>query len=366
MLVDSGVVAGLWLDGDGPSFADAEILDASGTTLVPGMVDCHAHLTMQGGAHWIDRGSDDTETLLAVAEENAELMLRSGVRWARDLGSPTRLDPVDGRTRAVALGVRDRWRGNPRYPYIQAAGTWLTRAGTFPGSLVIGVDDGDQLLRAAADQLTLGADLVKLYLDGPGFTTPAFASWEVQRVADMAHGQGAKVAAHATVAGAVRVAVEGGVDSVEHGFHLEDDVAATMARNGTVLVSTLAMLHSMLSFGRTTSIRRYRKLRRVGEMLEAAESSVRSAQRAGVPLAAGTDFGGGSTRANQLAWEVQALVKAGVEPCAALAAVTWRGGDLLGDPAAGRLQVGGPAHFSLVHGDPLSDPESLWRVWLTA
>ncbi len=75
--------------------------------------------------------------------------------------------------------------------------------------------------------------------------------------------------------------------------------------------------------------------------------------------------GGGSLRANQLAWEVQALVEAGVAPRTAPAAVTWRGGDLLGIPEAGRLTVGGPAHFSLVHGDPLTDPAALWRVWLT-
>jgi imidazolonepropionase-like amidohydrolase len=59
------------------------------------------------------------------------------------------------------------------------------------------------------------------------------------------------------------------------------------------------------------------------------------------------------------------MVSAGIAPREALAAVTWRGGELLGDPEAGRLRVGGPAHFSLVHGDPLTDPSALWRVWLT-
>jgi imidazolonepropionase-like amidohydrolase len=84
-----------------------------------------------------------------------------------------------------------------------------------------------------------------------------------------------------------------------------------------------------------------------------------------VAIAAGSDFGGGSLRANQLAWEVQALVLAGVEPAVALAAATWQGGRLVRDEFAGRLVVGGPAHFSLVHGDPLVDPAALWRVWLT-
>ena len=80
-------------------------------------------------------------------------------------------------------------------------------------------------------------------------------------------------------------------------------------------------------------------------------------------VCSGTDFGGGSTRANQLAWEVEALVAAGLEPWEALGAATWRGGQLLGESDAGVLREGGPADFSLVHGDPLSDPTALWRVW---
>jgi imidazolonepropionase-like amidohydrolase len=93
---------------------------------------------------------------------------------------------------------------------------------------------------------------------------------------------------------------------------------------------------------------------------------VRLAARAGVLIAAGTDFGGGSTRANQLAWEVECLVAAGLEPWQALAAATRNGGTLLGEPEAGVLREGGPADFALVHGDPLSDPAALWRVWRVA
>jgi len=84
---------------------------------------------------------------------------------------------------------------------------------------------------------------------------------------------------------------------------------------------------------------------------------------AGVAIAAGTDFGGGSLRANQLAWEVESLVAAGMEPWEAVGAATWRGGELLGERNAGVIREGGPADFFLVHGDPLSDPKALWRVW---
>ncbi len=95
-------------------------------------------------------------------------------------------------------------------------------------------------------------------------------------------------------------------------------------------------------------------------------ASLAIAHRGGVSIATGTDFGGGSTRANQLAWEVEQLVEAGLEPWEALGCATWRGGELLGEPDAGVIREGGPADFALVHGDPTSDPTALWRVWHVA
>ena len=103
-----------------------------------------------------------------------------------------------------------------------------------------------------------------------------------------------------------------------------------------------------------------------GVRIGTTEQSVRLAHAAGVLIAAGTDFGGGSSRANQLAWEVESLVEAGLEPWEALAAATWHGGQVLGEPEAGVIREGGPADFFLVHGDPLSDPSALWRVWRVA
>ena len=64
------------------------IIDAGGSTIVPGMVDAHSHVTLPGGSHWIDRGFDPPEELLRVAEHNGDLLSRAGVRWARDVGSP--------------------------------------------------------------------------------------------------------------------------------------------------------------------------------------------------------------------------------------------------------------------------------------
>ncbi len=341
-----------------------EVVDAGGTTIVAGMVDGHSHLTLPGGSHWIERVSDPPSRLVAEASRNAELMTRSGVRWARDVGAPVVADPIDGRRRALSLGVRDRARGRPGWPHIRAAGAWIGSTGALDAWSVEA--SGDDLVAAVEGQLDDGADFIKLYLDG---ADPAVCPWSVDEIAaavGAAHARGARVTAHSGRLDGARKGVAGGVDALEHGFELDADVAAEMARRGTFLVSTLAVFRSWESFGATTRLERFvgaEGRQRIAARRERAEESTRLAHRAGVRIATGTDFGGGSTRANQLAWEVESLVSAGLEPWQALGSATWQGGALLGEVDAGVVREGGPADFVLVHGDPLSDPAALWRVW---
>src|SRR3954449_12068102 len=343
VLVEDDRIAFLGPAGEEPDPGpDAEVVDCSGATIVPGLVDSHSHLTMPGGAHWVDRAFDSPEVLLQVAEHNARLQRSAGVRWARDVGSPVATDPVDGRVRGLALGVRDRWAGRREYPYVRAAGTWISQQGSLPGGLGVEVPDGDALLAAALAQLDDGADLVKIYLDGPDAETSPFTASEVRRVGTAAGERGARVAAHSSTLPGARAGAEGGVASLEHGFTLDSDVAALMAANGVALVSTLSVLESWRTFSRTTTLPRFtgaESEKRIADRRERAHQSVRLAARAGVLIAAGTDFGGGSTRANQLAWEVECLVEAALEPWQALAAATRNGGELLGEPEAGVLRV---------------------------
>lgn len=366
VLVDGGVIR--WIrpvDGEEDP-GDAEVIDASGATIVPGMVDSHSHVTGPGGARWLDRFTDPPERLAEYAEENGRLAWNAGIRWLRDLGSPLVDDPVDGRRRALAIGIRDRWRGRAQFPAIRAAGTWMTKPGALPAGVGVEARNGDELLALAIRQLDDGADLVKVYFDSRDPSRSAWTLSEVQTVTAAVHARGAKVAAHVGKLAGVRVAVAGGVDSVEHGNQLDADVAREMAGNGVVLVTTLTVLRSFISFGSTTRISAFAGSGRVAawtEELRSVEASVQIARDAGVIIAAGTDFGGGSARANHLAWAVESLVAAGLEPVDALAAATWRGGELLGEPDAGTVREGGPADFFLVHGDPLSDPAALWRVW---
>ena len=221
-------------------------------------MDAHSHLTMPGGAHWIDRASDPTEALLDAAEANARLLTRAGVRWARDVGSVTRPDPEDGgRARAVAIRVRERWRGRPGYPHVRAAGTWIMAKGLLP-ALSVEAANADELLAAAIGQLDDGADLVKLYLDGPDPGVSPWTAGELRRVVEAVHARGR--------AGDRPQRVRGGRPRGRGGRRRcprarlragRGDRASIMAANGVRLVSTLCVLASWRTFGRTTTIPRF-------------------------------------------------------------------------------------------------------------
>ncbi|MHB8631455.1 MAG: amidohydrolase family protein [Candidatus Limnocylindria bacterium] len=336
----------------------ATIIDAGGAVIVPAMVDCHSHLVLQGGSHWISRGGDPPEVLRQVARENARRLAQAGVLWARDVGAPS----AGGRP--ISLDVRDELSGKLGNPYIRVAGTWIGKTG-YPQMWVTTDDDG--LEAAALQQLDLGTDLVKIYMDAPGGVTESpFGVAAMKRMTDAVHARGARVACHSGYLDGARVAAAAGVDSIEHGMELDDDVARTMKQNGVTLTSTLSVFASWETFARTTAIDRFtssESAKRIAKRKEGAYAAVAAAKRAGVRIATGSDFGGGSVRAGHLAWEAELLVAAGLTPREALVAATRAGGELIGDAHAGRIEAGMPADLVLVHGDPLSDARALWRVW---
>ena len=277
--------------------------------------------------------------------------MRAGVLTARDVGAPDRLN----------LRIRDEMRHRPEAPVIVAAGTWIARRDTYV-PFAIQVTSAGELKAAALAELDAGADWVKLAVDTGGMknASATFTAEELRPMVDAVHARGAKVAAHSQFAGAANAA-RAGIDSVEHGFGVDDEAAGLMAK-GTALVTTLSVPASVQTFASTVGGRWLDQRAVRQEMQERAFAAVRAAQKAGVRIVTGSDFGGGSVRPGHLAWEVELLVAAGLEPYEALAAATWRAGELLGT-AAGTITQGGPADVVLVHGDPLADPSALWRVW---
>jgi imidazolonepropionase-like amidohydrolase len=367
ILVDSGKVA--WIrpvDGEedpGPA-AGLEIVDGAGLTVVPGMVDAHCHLTSPGGKNWLDHFQDPPSTMLQTADKNGQLARQAGTAWLREVGSPTVVDPVDGRRRALALGIRDRWASRNDRPKVRSGGTWIAPPGVMARGVSVVVRTTDEMVAAALAQLDQGVDLVKLYAEDDNSGESPWSAAQIKRVVDAVHGRSAKVTAHATRLGPATAAVMGGVDAIEHGFRLDAALCAEMARRGTRLVTTLIVPRSWLLIGQTSggyfatrAGRRYAQ-----RLLERGEQSARLARQAGVVMCAGTDFGGGGSRAGQLAWEIESLVATGMERWQALGAATWRGGELMGVANAGRIIEGSRADFFLVAGDPYSSPAALWNV----
>jgi imidazolonepropionase-like amidohydrolase len=367
LLVESGRIT--WIrpsdaeEDPGPA-SSYELVDCRGLTLVPGLVDAHCHLTSPGGPGYLRYFEDPPRTMLKTAETNGSLARAAGTAWLREVGSPTVVDPISGRRWALALGIRDRWESRADRPIVRSGGTWIAPPNVMRDGVAVEVRNTDELVAAALRQLNQGADLVKLYVQAAsGYDSPWTAA-QIARVVAAVHARGAIVTAHAMRLKPARAAVLGGVDAVEHGFRLDADVCAEMARRGTRLVTTLIVPKSWLAIGEqyggrwaTRSGKRY-----ANDLLARGQASARLAREAGVKICAGSDFGGGGPRAGQLAWEVESLVETGLAPWQALGAATWRGGELLGEPHAGRVREGGPADFFLVGGDVYSDPSVLWDV----
>ncbi|MGH2499349.1 MAG: amidohydrolase family protein [Candidatus Limnocylindria bacterium] len=333
LLIRDGRVAYLGPRDGEPATRDADLLEAPGATIVPGFVDCHAHLTGAGGLSYLATLQDPDAVLLARATENARTLVRTGVLAARDAGA----------VRAMNVRVRDQLRGRREAPLILAAGTWIGRRGRYV-PFAVQVDSAQQLRDAALAQLDAGADLVKVAVDGATGSAATFSVAELRPTVEAVHDRGKRIAVHAQGLGA-RVAAEAGVDTIDHGYVIDSGTAAAM-RGRTALVTTLSV---PVAFNNPRE-------------LEMGMASVRAARDAGVRIATGTDVGGGPPRAGNFALEVELLVRAGLQPHEALGAATWGAGEVLGVPHVGTLASGAPADLVLVDGDPLSDVAALRRV----
>jgi imidazolonepropionase-like amidohydrolase len=150
----------------------------------------------------------------------------------------------------------------------------------------------DELVEIGRQQLDDGADLIKVYLDGPEPNASPWTPDELRPLVAMAHEHGVKVTAHSRYVAGARAGVRAGIDSIEHGTELDADLAREMAAKDIALVTTLAVFRSYLGFGTTTRLPRFADpggTRAVLDEQARAIESVRLAHAAGVRIATGTD-----------------------------------------------------------------------------
>ena len=332
--------------------ADA-VLDGANLTLLPGLIDAHAHLVYSGfrSLDAIDRCSIETATINAV--RNAERVLNAGYTAIRDVGTIGN----------VAVAVRDAIaEGKVPGPTVVASGSIICSTGglgdTLPphwqASHGLGklVDGPDAIRREVRRQIRAGVDNIKLAASGVEVGPYAwtwmttFSEEEIRVAVEEAHRWGRTVAVHAQSY------------TIEHGTRMDDETIALFKRSNAILVPTLCTLFSVLELGSTLNLLpKQREEMAVNEPLWL--DSLRRAREAGVPIAAGGDIGNRYPQGSN-AREIVHLVKAGLSPMEALCAATSIASRVLKcQQQIGTLEVGKAADLLLLDGDPLANIEIL-------
>ncbi|MDD7813914.1 amidohydrolase family protein [Mycobacterium sp. CSUR Q5927] len=313
---------------------DAETVFSDGW-IIPGLVDAHCHIGIGPG------GPVDAEEALRQAETER----RAGVLLIRDAGSP-----IDTR------GFDDR----ADLPRIIRAGQHLARTKRYIPGLGLDIDDESRLPEAVAAQARRGDGWVKLVGDwidrGIGDLAPLWSDEVLAAAIEAAHANGARVTAHVFGEDALPGLINAGIDCIEHGTGITDDIIALMLAHGTALVPTLINIENFP--GIADSAAKYPTYAAHMRALHAScRERIGAAREAGVPIYAGTDAGG-MVAHGRIADEVHALTGVGLSATEALGAACWDARRWLGAPG---LEHGAPADLLCFTEDPRRRPEVLGR-----
>jgi imidazolonepropionase-like amidohydrolase len=343
--------------------ADAERIDLPNATITPGLVDCHVHLSDGGLADAAVQDHDPSGLRILRMAEHARRTLAAGFTAVRDAGGRDHLEF------AVRRAARE---GLIRTPRLILAGkiVSMTTAGasSWPG-MYRQADGVNEVVKAVREQVAAGADVIKIMATGavlsPGHERPTSAQFtrdELRAAVETAHAMGLRVAAHAHgIEGIVR-AVEAGVDTVEHGTHLHEDVgvAKEMAARGVFLVPTLKALARIAdpeSAGVPDDMRSKAQDRRADR-----DRTFRVALEMGVPIAMGTDAATPFNRHGENAEELALMVALGMTPITAITAASGVAARALGRDDIGVIAQGRLADVVVWDGEPFEDIRSLQRA----
>ncbi|MGA9542368.1 MAG: amidohydrolase family protein [Candidatus Sulfotelmatobacter sp.] len=350
----------------------AVVIDLSKATLLPGLIDSHTHIFLQG--------EDPAEGGYDANILNAPLALRAAratvsARRALEQGFTTLRDVETEGAGYGDVGIKEAIeQGYIPGPRLFVATRAISTTGGYPlegyapeldmpkGVQI--VDGPVEARKAAREQLDHGADWIKVYMthrswvgkNGELVSQPTLTLEELRAVVDETHGWGKKVACHVYGGIGLRRALDGGCDSIEHGLDLDDAAIAQMLKQGTWYVPTISVYYVDWAPADTPAGQRDRLRASIHEQ------SFKKALKAGVKIVFGTDMGG-IPWTEPIAQEFPRMVELGMQPMDAIQSATSRAAVML--DMEGKIGVVAPGAFAdiiAVNGDPLSDIKVLENV----
>lgn len=333
------------------------VIDGTGLTVLPGLVNSHVHLSMTGKEHSGPPAHFSMTDGVLNALRSLEVSLRCGVTAVRDCGAP------EGLAIDIARAVDEGRLAGPR---IQAAGRPITITGGHAHLYGAVANGPDAVTAAVRTEIASGAGVIKLMATG-GSLTPgktgtrdtAFTTEELRAAVAASHNAGRRITAHAIGGDGILQAISAGIDSIEHGKHFTDETIAMAVDRGTVFVPTLVGARRIVDLA--DSLPTF-MVDRVRQDMDAARRSFGMALEAGVLIAAGTDSGIPGTGHDDLVPELEIMVEFGMSPTHALQSATLNGAVNLGWPEIGVVGAGYLADLLIVEGDPTRDISVLRNI----
>lgn len=336
---------------------DSRVIDASGLTILPGLINAHVHFSLDGGTDSVGTLAQEAHLTTAYkAAAQAEATLLAGTTTVRDVGC----------SGAIGIYLKKAIEaGLIRGPRMLASGACIVMTGGHNRFIGIEVDGADEARKAARQQLKLGADLIKVVATGGVITSGVepehvqLTVEEMRAAVDEAHHCGKHAASHAQGMQGIANSLDAGVDTIEHGIYLTPALIDRMLKQGTALVPTLTPMRRILLQSGQLKLPQYavEKMRRISE---AWINSFRMAIEAQVPIVAGTDAGTPGNPHGSVAVEVKFMVEAGMSNELALRSATDIAADVIGlGDKIGRIQNGYYADLIFVRGNPLENINDL-------
>lgn len=339
---------------------DALVLDLTGKTVAPGFFNCHTHFTSEANPSGAGASSDAISAVVSI--ENMQKYLKSGITYIRDVGGANGVD-IDIRNMVKA--------GRVVGPDMQVSGRNICMTGGHGWSMGHECDSPDECRKAARTELKKGADWIKLMASGGVMTKGnecgchQLTEEEMRAAVVEAHKAGAKTCTHAQGMESIKAALRAGLDSIEHGFWMDDWCFDYMKEHNVFYVPTLAAVYWIVVKGEAAGIPDF-MVRKASGAMEAHIDTCKRAYDAGVKMALGTDAGTPFNEHDLTLKELELLVNAGIRPWDAIKFGTINAAELLDvSDDLGEIAVGKKATFAVFEKDIVADVTAAMDCYMT-